>query len=105
MKPIQITAENHTSQVINSDVPVLLEFHAPWCPTCRLFRPVMYQLAGEDLGVKIAAVNIDEEKNLTEKYGIRTIPALLFIKSGKVLESRFGYVRKDELLDMFQNNK
>lgn len=100
MKPIQITAENYEEEITNSSMPILLEFHAPWCPTCRLFRPVMYQLAGEVTDVKIAAVNIDDDRPLADRYGITTIPALLFIKDGEVRETRTGYVRKDELLEL-----
>lgn len=102
MKPMDITKHNFNEEIINSDKPVLIEFYATWCPTCRLFSPVMNQLAGEMSDIKITAVNIEHEKELPERYGIKSIPTVLFIKDGKVIESRFGYQRKEEMLKLLK---
>lgn len=100
MKPIQITSENYETEIKNSDKPVLLEFYADWCPTCRMFTPVMNQLASEVTNTKIAKVNVDDEKALVTEYGVSSIPAVIIIKNGERTALTPGYIKKEELIEI-----
>lgn len=102
MKPMAITKENFEAEIINSDIPVLLEFYASWCPTCRFFAPIMNRMAEITEGVKIAAYNLDNGKELAEGFGISTIPAVIIMDKGEVLKSHTGYIGTDELTELLK---
>lgn len=88
---VEITTQNFDTEVISSDVPVLLDFWATWCGPCLAIAPVLDQLAGEYTGkLKIGKVNVDNDQSLAMKFGITSIPTLLFFKDGKVQESVVG---------------
>lgn len=97
MKPIEIT--DFESQVFNAQRPVFIEFMASWCPTCRLFRPVLFQLAQALEDVTIAYADYDKHKDTAEKLDITTLPTLLYFKDGKEQFRKTGYVRRDELIE------
>ena len=88
---VEITTQNFDTEVISSEVPVLLDFWATWCGPCLAIAPVLDDLAGEYTGkLKIGKVNVDNDQSLAMKFGITSIPTLLFFKDGKVQESVVG---------------
>lgn len=98
MAEITLTKENFESEVIASDIPVLVDFWAEWCGPCRMIAPTIEELANEYEGkVKVGKINVDKESNLAIRYHIDAIPALLIFKNGEVVESRKGLRPKSEL--------
>ena len=100
MKPITITVENFESEVMKSDKPVLLDFWAEWCGPCKMLLPVMDEVAAELDDVKIGKVNVDEQRQLAEKFGVMSIPMLILIKNGEVMDTSVGARPKQQILEM-----
>jgi len=85
-------------EVVNSDIPAIVDFWAPWCGPCRALGPMVEDLAAEYKGrVKVTKLNIDESPRTAEKYGVRSIPTLMLFKDGKLLDTLIGLVPKDKL--------
>lgn len=96
-KAIEITDSNF-EEIINSDKPVLVDFWAEWCGPCRMIGPVVEELAGEYEGkAVIGKVNVDENPNVSAKFGIRSIPTLLVFKNGEIVDKQVGAVPKGVL--------
>ena len=94
----KITKENFNEEVANSNIPVLIDFYADWCGPCKMMSPVVEELAGEYEGkAKIAKVNVDQESEIAEKYGVMSIPYFAFIKNGKLVMSRSEQLPKQSL--------
>lgn len=94
MKPLHLTDETFENEVIKSDIPVLVDFWAPWCGPCQMIGPVIEELAAEFQGkVKITKMNTDENITATQ-YGIMSIPTLLLFKEGRVVDQIIGAVPK-----------
>lgn len=84
--------------VLNSDLPVLVDFWAQWCMPCKQIAPIVSEIASEYQGnLKVVKVNVDECSDLAKKYGIRGIPTLLVFKNGRVQESKVGALNKQQL--------
>lgn len=94
---LEITDENFSSEVLESDVPVLVDFWATWCGPCLQLAPVMEELAGDYAGrVVVGKVNIDEARSLAEQYNIASIPTVIIFKGGQVAKSFMGVAPKEQ---------
>ena len=98
MAEVQITAANFEVEVLQSKIPVLLDFWAPWCGPCRMLGPVIAQIAEEKAGaVKVGKVNVDEEQALAMQFGIQSIPTLLVFSGGKLVRQSVGFQPKQNI--------
>jgi len=99
MKPLEITDGNFKTEVLDSGIPVIIDFWAVWCSPCRMIAPIMEELAGEfDGKVKVGKLDIDSNQNSAITYGVRSIPTLLVFKGGKVVETIIGAVPKVKIV-------
>ena len=95
---IHFTDENFNEEVLASDIPVVVDFYADWCGPCKMLAPVIEALAGELEGkVKIGKLNVDNAPETAQKYGIMSIPTLLYIKNGEVVNKTVGVISKAEI--------
>jgi thioredoxin 1 len=101
---ITITDGNFEKEVLQSAIPVLIDFWAGWCGPCKMISPFIEQLADEYAGrIRIGKVNVDEEGGLAERHGIASIPALVLYKDGAIVTQRNGAAPKREIEAMFKN--
>ena len=96
--PTEVTEATYEETVLNSSIPVIVDFWAEWCPPCKIIEPFLEELAVEYEGkALICRVNVDQNQILAQKYGIRSIPTLLFIKDGQIQDQVIGAMPKDQL--------
>ena len=103
MAELKITRENFENEVMKSDIPVLIDFWAPWCGPCRMMGPIIEQIADEYEGkVKVGKVNVDEEGELSQAFGVMSIPTIVLVKDGKIVKQAVGARPKAEVEAMLQ---
>ncbi len=101
MKEITITNKNFKDEVLNSDIPVLIDFWASWCGPCRMLSPVISEIAEEYAGkVKVCKVNVDEEMELASAFQVSSIPTVVIMKEGKVTNMSVGFRPKEQIVSM-----
>ena len=100
MSAISINKNNFQNEVMNSDKPVLLDFWAPWCAPCRMVVPIVEEIASEHADIKVGKINVDEQPELANKFGIMSIPTLLVMKNGKIVQQVSGVRPKNAILQM-----
>jgi thioredoxin 1 len=100
---IKLTKENFENEVLKSDVPVLVDFYADWCGPCKMMAPVVAEIAEENQGsLKVGKINVDDEGELAQQYGIVSIPTIIVFKDGKPAQTSIGAVPKENLETMFK---
>ncbi len=100
MSVIHVTKATFQEEVVNSAKPVLVDFWAPWCGPCRMVGPILDEIAAEREDIKVAKINVDEEPDLANQFGIMSIPTILVMKNGQVVNKSVGAKSKDQLLSM-----
>ena len=100
MHPITITDDNFDQEVLKSDKPVIIDFWAAWCGPCRMIAPIIEELAKEfDGKVKVGKLDVDDNQNASIKYGVRSIPTVLFFNNGEVKDTIIGAVPKSVFVE------
>ena len=95
---IEVSDSNFESEVVNSDLPVLVDFWAPWCGPCRAIAPMVEEISSAYEGkIKVGKMNVDENQATTMKFGIRSIPTLIMFKGGEAIDQIIGAVPKGEI--------
>ena len=100
MSAINISKNNFQKEVINSDKKVLLDFWAPWCGPCRMVAPIVEEIADERPDIKVGKINVDEEAELASQLGIMSIPTLVVIEKGEIVNRAMGARPKEAILGM-----
>ena len=100
---LEVNDQNFKNEVLQSEVPAIVDFWAPWCMPCKMVAPVIDETAKE-LGekVKFAKFNVDDNSTIPAKYGVMSIPTLLFFKEGELVETSVGVVTKEELVEKIE---
>ena len=102
---LHINDADFESVVVNSDIPVLLDFWAPWCGPCKMIAPVLDELAPEFAGkAKIVKMNVDDNQATPAQFGVRSIPTLLLIKNGQVVATQVGALPKTQLANFINQH-
>lgn len=100
----QFTNENFNEEVMNSDIPVMVDFYADWCGPCQMMMPIVEDMAKKyDGKIKIGKVNTDQQRDLAAKFGVMSIPSFFFIKDGKVVNSSVGGMTKSRIEAMLDS--
>jgi thioredoxin 1 len=102
MGVLNVTNTNFNEEVINSDKPVLIDFYADWCGPCKMIGPVVEELANENADIKVVKVNVDDNSQIAAKYQVMSIPTLIVIENGQVVNQSVGLISKSEILDLIK---
>jgi len=102
MSVLTITKDNFQQEVMKSDIPVLIDFWAPWCGPCRMVSPVVDEIANEITDKKVGKINVDEQPELAQAFNVMSIPTLVVVKNGKVVDSSVGAKPKAAILKMLE---
>ena len=100
MSAISVNKNSFNQEVLNSDKPVLMDFWAPWCGPCRMVVPLVEEIAKECSDIKVVKINVDEEQELAMQFGVMSIPALVVMKNGKIVNQVTGARPKAQILAM-----
>ena len=100
MSAISVNKNNYGQEVLNSDKPVLLDFWASWCGPCRMVSPIVDEIAAERSDIKVCKINVDEQPELAAQFGVMSIPTLVVMRNGKVINQAVGARPKAQILAM-----
>lgn len=102
-EPVTVTDNDFEAQVLQNELPVVVDFWAPWCGPCKMVGPILDKLAEEYAGkVFIAKVNTDEEQQFAQQYGVQGIPTMIFVSDGKLVHRQVGALPEPVLRDLFE---
>ena len=102
---LEFTADNFKAEVLDSDIPVMVDFWATWCAPCRAITPIIEELATENSDAKVGKLDVSAFESIAQEYGVSNIPAILVFKGGEVVDRVVGVQSKDKLQEMINNNK
>ena len=102
MEVKNISQEAFNREVLESDVPVLVDLWAPWCGPCKMLGPVVEEVAAESTGVKVVKVNVDEAMDIAQQYRVVSIPTLLVFKDGQEVKRSIGVIPRAEILKLLE---
>ncbi len=102
MAVLHLTNDNFNEEVLNSDVPVLVDFWATWCGPCQMVGPIVEELGNELTDVKVCKVDVDQQPELARAHRVMSIPTFMVFKDGKMVKRDMGYKTKDELLELIK---
>ena len=100
MNIMKVSDENFEQEVLNSNIPVLVDFYADWCGPCKMLSPIVDEVAKENDDIKVVKVNVDESQNTAIKYQVMSIPTLVVIKNGNEVNRSVGLIDKEEVLNL-----
>ena len=100
MSAINVNKNNFDQEILNSDKPVLLDFWANWCGPCRMVSPIVDEIAAERSDIKVGKINVDEQPELAAQFGVMSIPTLVVMKSGQIVNQAVGARPKAQILAM-----
>ncbi len=100
MSALHITKNNFQQEVIHSDKPVLLDFWASWCGPCRMVGPIVDEIAAQRTDIKVGKINVEEQRELAAAFRVMSIPTLVVMKDGQIVEKAVGARPKDQILSM-----
>ena len=100
MSVLKVNSDEFDKEVLNAKSNVLVDFNADWCGPCRMLGPVIEELSENNKGLKVVSVNVDDNSDLAQKYGIMSIPCLILFKDGKESKRSIGLVSKEELEEL-----
>ena len=101
MSAININKNNFQNEIMDSEKTVLLDFWASWCAPCRMVVPIIEEIAGERPDIKVGKINVDEQSELASEFSIMSIPTLVVMKNGKIVQQVSGARPKNAILEMF----
>ena len=96
---LDLSKENFENEVLKSEVPVIIDFYADWCGPCKMQSPIIDKIAEEREDIKVGKINVDNNQELAQKYGIMSIPTILIIKNGEVKRQFVGLTTKEVILN------
>ena len=102
MSVLTVNTNNFESEILHSEKPALLDFWAPWCGPCRMVSPVVDQIAEENPQFTVGKINVDEEPELAQAFGVMSIPTLVAMKDGKIVNQAVGVRPKGQILDLLK---
>ena len=101
---VKLSDQNFADEVLNSDIPVVVNFSAPWCGPCRIMNPIITELARDFTGViKVSKINVDDYEHVASLYSVNAIPSIIFFHQGREVERISGVVSKETLTEKLQN--
>lgn len=102
MSVLTVNTNNFENEILHSEKPVLLDFWAPWCGPCRMVSPVVDQIAEENPQFTVGKINVDEEPELAQAFGVMSVPTLVAMKDGKIVNQAVGVRPKGQILDLLK---
>ena len=100
MSVVASTKDNFDAEVLKCDKPVLVDFWAAWCGPCQMLSPVVDKIADETTAIKVGKVNIDEQPELAQQFGVMSIPTLIVFRNGKLSKKSIGVISREEILNL-----